>query len=595
MKTKCSKFLSVFFSLLGLVFLFAHPIQAANTLSISQDNTDIYTDYFAFGTTGSEKYQSFTAVNDNISQISLYLWSPNGCSSDITMYVCEISSPSDTGACLNTPIASDAKAYGSLTSTSWNTWTFSTLLLTEIGHYYKLYMTHTGTENCLQQFTREGSNDYTGGNLHYDNSYGYLPRDMTFRIYYDDAYSAISGSVYWAGVGTQYGQIGGNWNIPVYWNVCEFYDDIKSAGIYLNLGEGQGNNTIIQDKTEFIGPQRCQGISYITSPIQTSTSSNGTTTIMLDITAFDDTTTQIESSPFNYIVNSGGTTANYLDPVNDWIVNLPTNNATTTLLANYEFAGLAWEDGKICVYNDDSRAVTTICTDVTTENGLANINFPDANSPYTLNLHYALYSETDINLFNGPSFQINWIGEYKPSDAFQNLLDVTSHDLACDNDQWNTPDPVLDFGFATSSIPAFNFTKIGCQFMEKLYNVGGKISTGLTNSLEKITAKTINIFPFVFPVQVKKSWDDATTTALPDELAFLSIGDNNGNIDISGPNFSGNGTTTWHVWGPNLWSNSSTINTMLTNWRILTKYLLYAAWFLIIIWAFVTKVINRLK
>ena len=248
-------------------------------------------------------------------------------------------------------------------------------------------------------------------------------------------------------------------------------------------------------------------------------------------------------------------------------------------------------------------------------NGLSNIilsNNPTSTKTiyYQTVAHLAAYYDPTLNqnvsatTTPGTNFRVVWSGQLDVAEIIKGIkllnatttptttiLGLNAHTLACSEEKWNSVASTTSWwGIAT------NPTIMTCVIAE----TGIDIALRFTNIIKTIVDGAMRVlgvaFPFDVPIQIKKSWDDATITTLPTELSFLAIGDTNGNIDLSIPPLYTSGTsTTWHVWGPNLWGNTGAINTMLANWRILTKYLLWAAWILLGIFGLAEIVLKKVE
>jgi len=94
-----------------------------------------------------------------------------------------------------------------------------------------------------------------------------------------------------------------------------------------------------------------------------------------------------------------------------------------------------------------------------------------------------------------------------------------------------------------------------------------------------------SVFPFTIPVEIYRQFEIASTSSLPNELNFLDITDENGDVILNLPNAWFNGaTTTFLVFGSNDFLTGSTgMATFFANLRILSKYLIYLATLLYVI------------
>jgi len=409
MKKLCLKFISYSFALLGLVLLFVPLFQASATNQISITNTADGLSYIQ--DPSSSRYQTFTAVHNNITGFELYMDGSTGYRNIQNATICEIGYIG-SNVCIDDPVDLPDSPLPSSTGYVWHTITFDPID-TNIGSFYMIsWDTATNDATWLHWYYTQG--DYTGGTEYPDGGGGVY--DYVFQTYYDDAYipnNGITGSIYWAGVGTQYGLIGGYWNIPVYYNVCSSYGDIKYA--YLTIGysnNSYGFTPVIEDKTTFIGPQRCSGIVNIDSAILETENINEDYELVLHIGDFDVVTEEDEvlvTSTMPVIINTGVSAINYLDAVMPVTQNLKTNQGTTTLLFNYDFTNLAWQDGQVCIFDLQTQHVTEFCTDIDTEIDLGNMILPNITQPQQLDGEYRLYSSTTIEIFKSAPWRINWV------------------------------------------------------------------------------------------------------------------------------------------------------------------------------------------
>jgi len=155
----------------------------------------------------------------------------------------------------------------------------------------------------------------------------------------------------------------------------------------------------------------------------------------------------------------------------------------------------------------------------------------------------------------------------------------SAKNLACTDAEWNTPDPVLDFGFATTSIPFFNLTRLKCQAIKALYIVAFGIRNTATTLVKSAGSQLAAIFPFNIPVKIKESWDASASSTMPGALSWLDITDASGNAYIYVPHdWTGQASDTpVLVWGTDVFTPSgSTSATLFGHIRSLSTYLLWA-------------------
>ena len=100
----------------------------------------------------------------------------------------------------------------------------------------------------------------------------------------------------------------------------------------------------------------------------------------------------------------------------------------------------------------------------------------------------------------------------------------TASRLACSDAEWATPDPVIgiDWLSATTSVPAFNFTKIKCnivkQYYVSLFSLRDQAKLAGVNAGEALG----NMFPFNFSTVLKNAWAQSASSTMPTGLEFLN-------------------------------------------------------------------------
>jgi len=381
---------------------------------------------------------------------------------------------------------------------------------------------------------------------------------------------------------TVYGKIGGNWNIPISWNWCG--SAITPSGLYATAedstgtsyadgidGESNPHLTIIP--SGFIGPNECKGSGYLSGSVLTNTQSSGSGYLVL----YDDNGQIATSSNFNYTINTGGQPNIYID--NSIVSPLKittTGTGTTTLPISYNFDGLAWQGGKVCAVNLTSEEkISETCNTITATSSLININYPNPNGGLTVNLKYVLFSSGGYNLLESQPFQLIWGTGGVTNTILTNALGTSTSAIVCSTNEWATPDPVLDFGFATSSLSAFNFTKIRCSIEKSGLDIAIKIGQIPASFLKTLGNTISNIFPFNLPIGILKSWYDSETIALPSNLQFLTPEDANGNLTIEIPASIGGTTSTIEIIGPTVFQNNTNLNGMFNNIKALSTYLIW--------------------
>jgi len=384
--------------------------------------------------------------------------------------------------------------------------------------------------------------------------------------------NSISGSVYWAGVGTQYGQTGGTMQIPVYWNVCNDFADINSAYAFINIGEGIGITSLIQDKTEFIGPQKCSGLMNIT--VQSSAFEQNilaTTTIMMSLTDTSDNVVEIESSPFFYNINAGGDSGNYIQtlfssPLKVEYQNLA-SSSTTTLPFIYDLTDMNYASGSICVYNELSRSVTDYCVTPTSATGNDSIDIP--NTPGGFNLNGSIvFVINSVPVLKSNIFEIIF-NNLNPENPVLDLLGTSTVNFVCTPEEW-----------ASDSWT----TQFKCNVFLGVYDFFGFIQRAIDSVVKSFVRSFLTMFPFVLPAQISNSWSLSETTLLPDSLSWLDMSDANGNLYVTIPKeiLKSEADYQFMFFGADMFgATSSKPRLMIANFRSITPFLTWIAF----IWA----------
>lgn len=341
--------------------------------------------------------------------------------------VCEVSSLSSVTCLTGTDYTQGKSGSGSFGGNVQAdvTYTLGTPYAMTAGHFYLIQPINSASPLICAMWANAGAT--TPSNRFWQDSVAYNLR--TIGTVNGTVTPTINGTVYWAGVGSQYGKIGALWSVPFYWNVCSSYGSINDLyasfrdGIY---DEGESIN-LIKDKTTFIGAQKCSGISYYNLPVQETSPSTFNGHLALYTTTDGDIST---SSDFNVIVNYGGTTENFLDASIVSPLHLNYGVGTTTLPFSYDFTGMAYSSSTVCIYNEVSKTSSN-CVAITAANGIGLINFPDPLTEFTLNAHYVLYSSGGVNLMSSDSFIINWYNT--PPKPGKNVCQSVDTAHICDN------------------------------------------------------------------------------------------------------------------------------------------------------------------
>ena len=241
-----------------------------------------------------------------------------------------------------------------------------------------------------------------------------------------------AGSLYWAGVGSQYGLIGSYWNIPVYYNFCDTFDLIKYAYITIGASDTYGFTPVLFDKTTFIGPQKCSGIVTIDSKITETTPYTGNMAINLFMGGYGTINSSADealaTTTMPVIISTGISSINYLDPIMANPLKIFINAGTTTQQFAYNFTNLAWSGGEVCLFNAIESLKSTYCTNISSSTGIGNIEFPNQAAPIQLTGQYVLYSSSSVPIYKSKDFRVNWVTD--GVECVNPTLDLTH---TCDN------------------------------------------------------------------------------------------------------------------------------------------------------------------
>lgn len=122
------------------------------------------------------------------------------------------------------------------------------------------------------------------------------------------------------------------------------------------------------------------------------------------------------------------------------------------------------------------------------------------------------------------------------ANANSTISTTTIHNMVCTEGEWNSADPIFDWGFGSTTLPFFNLTKVSCIVQEKLWLFGSKVSDILKSYLEVGKTALSVVFPFNIPSQIYSSWVASEDKNLPSSLSLISdYVDASGNISITIP------------------------------------------------------------
>ena len=645
MKNKCLKLFLLstpVFILVGLFFFFSPVAKASESIMASQESSE-YSWSLSYGGVYSVG-QTFTATQDNLSSVSIFvnnMYSSFG----IKARVCEVSGVHSRD-CLDTPSLSDIYVPSSPDYYwDWKNFGFSTPVSLIIGHFYYFDFSWDTIPSGVETVESYHSDTYTGGSRWSDGEYWTEPRDLVFRLYYNDAPSTYcgdtvcngsetksscpgdcppSGVLYWNGIDKQVvPDVNGSiFTIPIYYNVCSDYSYIDSVDVSVPMGEGlypvSPNGTdpyyIIQPKGSFIGPQNCSGfvnVPFLSDGFVNDYNNTGATSTTIDLNLYDSSgnllKTVVSNSPFilNYFQDTHNGT-NYIE--NGFTSPLNINNtgvlATSTVVhVNYNLNGLSATSSNICLYNENG-SITDMCF---VASGTADINVGDVNLflPHNSSSFKGYFADDLITYLHSAVFTLNFTGsDIRAGDTASStdlkLFGFSTHDMACSADKWATPNPTFSiFGFDTQLPGFFNFTKVGCGFIETLLNIPVMFGD-LFNSIFNLAKEFVNsMFPFNLVARVYTSWQTAQITEMPTDLGFIGMAkDSSNQIGFDLPaEWNGTGTTSRViVFGSSIFVDQNVREaTVYAGIRNLTTYFIWGIFILYTLLGLGWRIVNDLS
>lgn len=135
---------------------------------------------------------------------------------------------------------------------------------------------------------------------------------------------------------------------------------------------------------------------------------------------------------------------------------------------------------------------------------------------------------------------------------------------------------------ATSSQISFTVNSVtGSDINEGLTGfIPADITSTSTGAMDSAIQSSMNIlgkfFPFDIGYNVYNSWQNSETTAIPSELSFLDIADNEGNVYYDFQEVLGLPTSSpMLMFGPDVWNDNTAAATFFARIRTLSKYLMW--------------------
>jgi hypothetical protein len=190
-------------------------------------------------------------------------------------------------------------------------------------------------------------------------------------------------TITYTGIGTEQADQEGNFYIPYFWDVCDYFDNIVEVDMWAYFDDTTAGEPLTLISPTLIGPQQCRGAGvYRTNENYSSDlEANGTFKLYMEI----DNTEGIEyaestatpyyalyTAPSTYLHGSGMG----FDSSFNQLVDTSTGTSTE-VQAMYDFTGLDdWASSTICVYNIKAGVDTDYCFTPTEQSGFASVYLP---------------------------------------------------------------------------------------------------------------------------------------------------------------------------------------------------------------------------
>jgi len=184
--------------------------------------------------------------------------------------------------------------------------------------------------------------------------------------------------------------------------------------------------------------------------------------------------------------------------------------------------------------------------------------------------------EQDFNASSTPDWEFSY-GYMSQDDP-----DGTASRLACSDEEWATPDPVIgiDWLSATTSVPAFNFTKIKCQIIKQYYISMFSLRDQVKSMGASSASVLGNMFPFNFSTAIKNAWTQSASSTLPTGLEFLNSSNASGTISI--PVTIGNASGSVPIWGTAIFNKNASSTAAYNSIRTVSTWLIRLAFFFLV-------------
>lgn len=542
-------FFSLFFSFTGII---SKNAKAAETLSISNSGsaTGSVNQNSAPGWGG----QSFVAVDDNFSSVTWKVGTEHNdrYHDDFKLYLRNSSSETIASSTihLDTPIQ------------------FTSGL--EVN--FALDTPYPTTPSTTYQFIIEISDEpfsyaLTDGGIYNDGESLGSAYDMWFEIYTDST-PPNNDYVMYYGDNPAYAAIDSAFALPVVYNICDSWSTTTDFYLYLR------DNEDYDEYADAILLDSCSG-TIVFDSLTGSNDYSGTFHFAIN--------ELIDSDEFLLSVYTPLTAADsyihYYYP-NGLYIDTSGGAGTTTINFAYDVCfDTNWASSTIYLVNEDSGNTGVSITPAAC-NAAASLELPYSEDLQLTFPASISYQRSGVEYLSSSIFNIIFYSQESPltmpeiEDYFGDELFPLSE---CESGNW--------------------WTESIC----KLGNYGIKTVNFFAKTTKDMAVSGVNliknIFPFNFANKFKESYELSETTELPANIAWLEIGDGNGNISITIPKalIAAAEDQEFTVWGPSVLApEDSASEDFFEKISSLLKYLLWAGW-IYSLWVLGEKAYNELR
>lgn len=159
---------------------------------------------------------------------------------------------------------------------------------------------------------------------------------------------------------------------------------------------------------------------------------------------------------------------------------------------------------------------------------------------------------------------LDWTQTPFPVSTSTPFSNSSTHDLACNSDQWASSSTLVVFGC--------HISEIGLNLMATIVKLASSMMNTAKNSLT-------NIFPFNLAVGFYNSWSDSENTGLPSGFAYIDTIGVDGSLYLPlPPSWTGVATSSSEVqiWGGGMFASGTAAGDFFAAARGLSTYLLWA-------------------